>query len=326
MSTTTKYMLTVPNVFDGVTFKYAKIKPNPTGGKVVNLNIEQGVPIICVTDAMFQWGAQEAKDQAGNPTGKYSVSFQFSDPNSAYATPESNNVLENIKAFEAKIKKDALKHSLEWFGKNISSEDVMAEKFNDMLRYPRIEKGSTIPDYTRAPTFSGKLPRWKKGDKQVWKTEVYSNDHRDEQGELAALFTENDSDDHCPMEFIPDKCRAIGVLQLGGLWFVNGKCSITWNLMQIIIQSPPAPVHVTGQCMIPQATIAALTNTSNTSDEFESSNEFKSSDTGATTSCTMVDESDDEQETTEAEADEEVIVAPVETKSKGKKKGGRAPP
>jgi hypothetical protein len=38
------------------------------------------------------------------------------------------------------------------------------------------------------------------------------------------------------------------LIQCGGLWFVNGKVSITWNLKQAIVQKPKNSME--GQCLL----------------------------------------------------------------------------
>jgi hypothetical protein len=50
------------------------------------------------------------------------------------------------------------------------------------------------------------------------------------------------------------------LLQCGGLWFVNGKVSITWNLKQAIVQKPKPSME--GQCFLkPKAADKALLKT-----------------------------------------------------------------
>jgi hypothetical protein len=52
----------------------------------------------------------------------------------------------------------------------------------------------------------------------------------------------------------------ICLLQCGGLWFVNGKVSITWNLKQAIVQKPKPSME--GQCFLkPKASDKALLKT-----------------------------------------------------------------
>jgi len=40
------------------------------------------------------------------------------------------------------------------------------------------------------------------------------------------------------------------LIQCGGLWFVNGKVSITWNLKQAIVQKPKSSSIVEGTCFL----------------------------------------------------------------------------
>jgi hypothetical protein len=44
------------------------------------------------------------------------------------------------------------------------------------------------------------------------------------------------------------KAHVICLLQCGGLWFVNGKISITWNLKQAIVQKPKQTME--GTCFL----------------------------------------------------------------------------
>ena len=142
-----------------------------------------------------------------------------------------------MKNLEAKIKSDAMTYSKEWFGKTITSTEVMDEKFNVMLRHPKI-KGSLEPDLSKAPTLSVKIPCWSK----VWKSEIY-----DEEGE--PLFVSGKVNTHLsPLEFIKPKGQVICLIQCGGLWFINGKVSITWNLKQAIVQKPKSSME--GQCFL----------------------------------------------------------------------------
>jgi hypothetical protein len=128
-------------------------------------------------------------------------------------------------------------YSKDWFGKTITNSEVMDEKFNVMLRYPKV-KGTGDLDYSRAPTLSVKIPCWS----GVWKTEVY-----DEDG--IPLFLHGKTTEVLdPLDFLKSKTRVICLIQCGGLWFVNGKVSITWNLKQVVVQKPT--VSLEGTCFI----------------------------------------------------------------------------
>jgi len=232
-------------------FSYSAPKANPSGGKVVNLynkNFRESLTIS--TPLMLTWGAQEGQDQSKNPTGKFTMSLQF--PNSEYSNADAEAFLSSIRALENKVKADALTYSKEWFGKTITSSDVMDEKFNVMLRHPKKEKGSAELDLTKPPTLTIKIPCWK----GVWQSEIY-----DEEG--TPLFLKGKSPAHVsPLDFLKPKTHVICLIQCGGLWFVNGKVSITWNLKQAIVQKPKTSSIVEGTCFLrPKASDVAKLKT-----------------------------------------------------------------
>jgi hypothetical protein len=164
------------------------------------------------------------------------MALQF--PSADYTTPDAEAFLQSMRNVEAAVKKAALQNSMKWFGKEIKSEDVIEEKFNVMLRHPKKEKGSAIVDTDKPPTLTVKIPQWK----GVWKPEIY-----DEDGE--PLYINGKVNSHLtPLEFLKPKTHVICLLQCGGLWFVNGKISITWNLMQAIVQKPKATME--GTCFL----------------------------------------------------------------------------
>ena len=218
-------------------FSYSNPKPHSSGGKVVNLynkNFRESLTIS--TPLMLTWGAQEGQDSNKNPNGKYAMSLQF--PSSEYNTPEAEMFLKNLKALEHKVKLDAMANSKEWFGKEIKSFEVIEEKFNPMLKYPKKEKGGAEFDYNKPPTISVKIPQWS----GVWKPEIY-----DEDGE--PLYINGKVNNHLsPLEYLKPKTHLISLIQCGGLWFVNGKISITWNLKQAMVQTPKPTIE--GKCFL----------------------------------------------------------------------------
>jgi hypothetical protein len=221
---------------DTSVFSYSPPKAHASGGKVVNLyNKHFRESLTLSTPLILTWGAQEGKDTGGNLTGKYTMSLQF--PTSEYSTPELEQFLSSMQSLEHQVKTDALTHSKEWFGKVITNPEIIDEKFNVMLRHPKI-KGTQEPDLSKPPTLTVKIPCWN----NVWKTEIY-----DEDGE--PLFVSGKVNPHLnPLEFLKPKTHVICLIQCGGLWFVNGKVSITWNLKQAIVQKPKQTME--GQCFI----------------------------------------------------------------------------
>jgi hypothetical protein len=220
-------------------FSYSAPKAHASGGKVVNLynkNVRESLTIS--TPLILTWGAQEGKDTQGNMTGKWTMSLQF--PNAEYSNPDADAFLKSIRALEAKVKADAMTYSKEWFGKTITSAEVMDEKFNVMLRHPKKEKGSIEIDENKPPTLTVKIPCWS----GVWQSEIY-----DEDGEQ--LFVKSKNASHVtPLDFLKPKTHVICLLQCGGLWFVNGKVSITWNLKQAIVQKPKTSAIAEGTCFL----------------------------------------------------------------------------
>jgi hypothetical protein len=141
-----------------------------------------------------------------------------------------------MRNLENKVKADALTYSKEWFGKQHKSADIIDALFNPMLRHPKI-KGSEEFDMNKPPTLNIKIPCWK----GTWKSEIY-----DEEGE--ALFTSKINTHMSPLDYLKPKTHIIALIQCGGIWFVNGKFSVTWNLKQAIVQKPKASME--GTCFI----------------------------------------------------------------------------
>jgi hypothetical protein len=229
-------------------FSYSQPKAHASGGKVVNLyNKFSKESLTLSTPLILTWGAQEGMDQQKNPTGKFTMSLQF--PNSDFPNADCQAFLDGMRRLETQVRTDAMKNSKEWFGKVISSADVMEEKFNVMLRHPKF-KGTQEADLSKAPTLTVKIPCWS----GIWKPEIYDEDGN-------GLYINGKVNSHLsPLEFLKPKTHVICLLQCGGLWFVNGKVSITWNLKQAIVQKPKPSME--GQCFLkPKAADKALLKT-----------------------------------------------------------------
>jgi hypothetical protein len=223
---------------DSSVFSYSAPKLHSSGGKVVNLlNKHAKESLTLATPLILTWGAQEGQEQGTKkPTGKYTLALQF--PNKEYSNPDLEAFLVSMKKLETSIKEAAMTYSKEWFGKEIKSMEVIEEKFNTMLKYPKKDKGSAELDYSKPPTLTVKIPQWS----GVWKPEIY-----DEDGE--PLYINGKVNTHLtPLEFLKPKTHIICLLQCGGLWFVNGKISITWNLKQAIVQKPKPTME--GTCFL----------------------------------------------------------------------------
>lgn len=235
-------------------FSYSAPKPNPAGGKVVNLfNKHFKESLTISVPLMGSWGAQEVKENIGKGpdgkpitrgTGKYTMTLQFA--RGQYTTDDADAFLEQMKAVENKIKEDAMLYSKEWFGKEIKSMDVMDEKISPMLKYPRISPGSEERDYSQPPQLSLKIPCWK----GVWQPSIFDEEYN-------PLYIKGKSDPEItPLDFLkcPNKApiQVICLIQCAGLWFVGNpaKVSITWNLKQAIVKKPKTSAIADDTCFL----------------------------------------------------------------------------
>lgn len=263
-------------------FSYSSPKPNPAGGKVVNLyNKNAKESLTLSVPLMGAWGAQEVKSSDGQGLGKYTMTLQFS--KGQYTTPDADKFLEQMKILEQKIKQDAMVYSKDWFGKDIKSMDVMDEKFTPMLKYPRLNKGSEERDYSQPPQLTVKLPCWK----DVWQTSVFDEDYNQ-------LYVKGKVDSGVtPLDFLRATGKApiqvICLIQCAGIWFVGNpaKVSITWNLKQVIVRKPRTSVISDDTCflMVKPADREALKSMPETEVEHHDNSV-----------SAMVEDSDDEEE------------------------------
>jgi len=220
-------------IIDGTLFnvkdiQYGAPKSNPKGGKVVNvLNKNSKTGLRISTPLLLTWGANDFVDKdTGLPNGKFEMSLQF--PSGDYATEDTTAFLENIKNMEEKIKSDALLYSKEWFGKVHKSRDVVDELFTPILKYPKNkETGET--DLTRSPTLRIKVPKWE----GVWKSVIYDEDEE-------KLFPNAANPCVSPLDFLKKGSHVACLIQCGGIWFANGKFTVTWNLSQAVVQKSRA--------------------------------------------------------------------------------------
>ena len=272
-------------VFNKEVLKFSNPKPHSSGGKVVNINhmLTPKESLQISTPLILTWGAQEGLEQGTQkPTGKFSLALQF--PTSEYSNPELDAFLKTMRDIETGVKEEALKKSKEWFGTDYTSSDpaeakfnqrLVNEKFNVMLRHPKKVKGGVEMDLNKPPTLTVKIPQWS----GVWKPEIY-----DENGE--PLFVQSQNPGTTPLEFLKPKSHVICLIQCGGLWFINGKVSITWNLKQAIVQKPTESMAGTCFLKIKAADKERLKTLP--------SGEPHQDDGPVESSTTLVDDSDDE--------------------------------
>ena len=284
---------------------YSAPKATPQGAKSVNILSKASKSFLTVsTPLMLTWGASDFVDEkTGLSDGKFSMSLQF--PNEEYKTDDTTAFLKSMKALEDKIKADALVYSKEWFGKVHKSAEVVDALWTPMVKYPK-DKVTGEYDYNKSPTLKIKLPQWDGS----WRSEIYDEDGN-------KLYPNIESPGVTPLDYLKKGSNIACLIQFAGIWFVNGKFSASWKLVQSVVQKPRASLQ--GQCLISLKPKDKEKLKSQTVSEEDVDDNF--------TSTTIVEDSDHEEENvpvsvppvvSEPEPVVEVAAAVVEDKPKKK--------
>ena len=225
-------IITGTNFHPDTDIKYAKVKVNNAGGKSVSiLNAATNSTLNMQTPLMLTWGVNENTDKKTGEVQSYSMALQF--PSSEYRTPSVSKFFDAMQQFEAKVKRDAITNSKEWFGKAMSGE-VITAIFNPVLSYSKNPQTGE-PDLTKNPTLRVKLPFYD-GE---WKgIEIYDSNQ-------VALFP--NSDGKTPKDIITKGSDAALIITCGGLWFAGGSFGVTWRLVQAVLKPKPT---LSGKCHI----------------------------------------------------------------------------
>jgi hypothetical protein len=226
------------SIISGISFhpetdiKYAKVKVNNSGGKSVGiLNAASNTALNLQTPLMLTWGVNENVDKKTGEVQSYSMALQF--PSDEYKTPSVSKFFAAMQAFEAKIKRDAIANSKEWFGKAMSAE-VIGAIFNPVLSYSKNPQTGE-PDLSKNPTLRVKLPFYD-GE---WKgIEIYDTTH-------ATLFPS--AEGKTPKDIITKGSDAALIITCGGLWFAGGSFGVTWRMVQTVLKPKPS---LSGRCHI----------------------------------------------------------------------------
>ena len=212
--------------------KYAKVKVNNSGGKSVGiLNAATNSVLNVQTPLMLTWGVNENTDKKTGEIQSYTMALQF--PSDEYKTAQIGKFFAAMQQFEAKIKRDAIANSKEWFGKAMSAE-VIGAIFTPMLYYSKNPQTGE-PDHSKNPTLKVKLPFYD-GE---WKgIEIYDTENN-------TLFPS--SDGKTPKDIIIKGSDVSLIITCGGLWFAGGSFGVTWRLFQAVLK-PKASLR--GKCHI----------------------------------------------------------------------------
>jgi hypothetical protein len=214
--------------------KYTKPKVNSVGGRSVGIvNSKTSTVLNLSSPLMLTWGVQSFTD---DKSGKVSYDLALQFPNEGFETPATKKFLENMSAFEKKIKEDAITNSKEWFSKPKMTSDAVDALWTPILKYPK-NKDTLEADTTRAPTIKVKLPFWE----GTWKDlELYDT-------EMRLVFPDATNATLSPQDLIAKGSHIAVSIQCGGIWFANGKFGVTWKLFQAIVKPK---MSLKGKCHI----------------------------------------------------------------------------
>jgi hypothetical protein len=269
------------SIINGVDFNpltdytYTKPKVNSSGGKsigVINPKSMKGLYIS--TPLMLTWGVNENTDEKTG-TKSYDMAIQF--PKDDYTNDNIQAFFENIKAFENKIKEDAITNSKEWFNKQKMSTEVVDALWTPMLKYPKDQETKEF-DYSRPPTLRIKLNTWD----GTFKCELYDLEQQQ-------IFPNENG--LLPPELIVKATNVATVIQCGGLWFASGKFGVTWRLIQAVVKPKET---MQGKCLI-QLSKAEKEVLQNTVTDVDEVNNEVNTNTNVTVDSDDDDDDDDEK-------------------------------
>jgi hypothetical protein len=214
--------------------KYTKPKVNSVGGRSVGIvNSKTSSVLNLSSPLMLTWGVQSFTD---DKSGKVSYDLALQFPNEGFETPATKKFLDNMTAFEKKIKEDAITNSKEWFSKPKMTSDAVDALWTPILKYPK-NKDTLEADTSRAPTIKVKLPFWD----GAWKDlELYDTD-------MQPVFPDPMNPALSPQDLIAKGSHIAVSIQCGGIWFANGKFGVTWKLFQAIVKPK---MSLKGKCHI----------------------------------------------------------------------------
>ena len=304
--------------FDFNKIKYGAPRLSDKGGKNVKVIDQETGQWLCIsTPFMTSFGIGDFVDKdtkVGN--GRYEISLLF--PQGDFENAECTSFLENLRVFEAKIKADALKNSKEWFGKKHTSSEVLEALWTPMVK---LAKDKVTGDYDPARvSIKGKVHKNIDRDtkEEKWRCELYNED-----GDI--MYPNDENVLLTPLEILPagKKATTACVLTCGGIWFTNGKFTVTWEVNQIVSQKPREQTLGQRKCLIKikpadKAKMAAEVV------EDDSATNDDDADDGNNVSNTKEVVSDGEEDSStevqEAESVSNVVVEPVSAPVVEKKK------
>ena len=171
---------------------------------------------------------------------KYNISLQF--PNNP--TGEALVCLNKMKEFEKNLISRVADNVKNWWGDERTTQAALEYTFFPCLKYPKQKENKTKTDYSRPPTFRGKVPQDDTTGDFVLdlfdedRNQIYPTDNSGE----PVLRT--------PIELVPKLATAECVFQCVGIWQGGKGWGVTWKLLQAIVH-PREVESIRGVCLLP---------------------------------------------------------------------------
>jgi hypothetical protein len=167
------------------------------------------------------WGIEDYVDPATQESdGKFKAKFHFTDNGS----PESQETLEKLKAFEEKLIQDAVTNSMTWFGKKLSRE-LVEDRYMGFLKVGK-NKETREPDPSRGYYFSPKVNCYD----NKWDIEIFNIENQ------SIVFPGEEVGDRTPVDYVSKGDDVIGGIECKYVWIGPKGWGVTWALKQCAVK------------------------------------------------------------------------------------------
>ena len=166
------------------------------------------------------WGIEDYVDQQTQESdGKFKIKLHFN----SNGTPESNDALEKLIAFEQKVIDDAVINSEAWLGKKLGRE-LVEDRYTPFLKVGK-NKETHEADPSKGHYFSPKVNCYD----NKWDVEVFDIDSKEK------VFPSED-EDKTPADFVAKGSDVICGIECKYIWVGAKGWGITWALKQCAVK------------------------------------------------------------------------------------------
>ena len=204
--------------FDASLISYDEPKTNSKGGKSIKV-LYNGRAFKVQTPIMQTWGVTKRLDSDGETVKGFDMSMRF-DPSERNSHKKFKKMCMDI---QTKLIDDAFENSQKWFGKKAKLRDVVEDKFNTLLKYPRKKDNSGELDLSREPTLRPKFRFW---DGAFTGSKLFKLAGRATKPEPLHEYSAEELGDYIE-ELVPMHSEVCLIVTFQKLWFVGSNFGIT---------------------------------------------------------------------------------------------------